>query len=226
MDAEHSRSFRISQGSSTLHSVQGGYSTGGVHQGGLHPAGAPRPRNRRSKSLCQDDMEDVQVAVGLTPGGAPHHAPAGGGGMRRTLSGTLARAGGGPTWQDELAFQQTYKGPSHRTISRITNRQQQHQQQTHQQTHQHHVQQQQQQTHLSPGWAQECWAGTGSRPGTMSGGRWGGQQQQQLQYVVGAGGYQDQTLYRAPSVHSVRSVGRGVDLTDRASNHSVDKLGG
>ncbi|CAL8404397.1 unnamed protein product [Boreogadus saida] len=227
VETDHGR-FRISQGSSTLKTggAQGGCLPGGV-EAGYTIGVAPWPRNRRSKSLCQEDMEDIQVVVGQPPSGAPHQAQDGwGGGMRRSLSGTLARAGGGASWQDELAFQQTYKGPSHRTISRITNRQQQQQTQSHHQQTQHHHQQQQTQSHPAKCWVPEGWAGTGSRPGTgtVSGGRWGGQHQQQ--YGAGAGvGYQE-PLYRAASLHSVRSVGRGVDLLDRASNHSVDKLGG
>ncbi|CAL8350114.1 unnamed protein product [Merluccius merluccius] len=208
-----SRSFRISQDSAAVNS---GYRT----------APAPCGRNRRSKSLCQEDMEDIQMVSGMATRDrgahtAHHPPPPGGGAMRRSLSGTLARAGGGANWQEDLAFQQTYKGPSHRTISRITNRQQ----------HHHQQQQQQQQTHLSPAWAQESWAGTGGGVGIMSGGRWGGQQQQQQHLVshgltvVGGGQYQE-PLYRAASVHSVRSVGKGIDVMDLTSNHSIDRLGG
>ncbi|KAJ3593107.1 hypothetical protein NHX12_005444 [Muraenolepis orangiensis] len=154
--ADTSRSFQISQGSTLVH---GNYQTA--------TAPPPRPRNRRSKSLCQEDMEEFQVLVGMPPRDrgtttVPRHPPSVGGTMRRSLSGTLAREGGGSDWQEELAFQQTYKGPSHRTIS-----------------------------------------------GTL----------------LGAGQYQE-PLYRAASVHSVRSVGKGIDVMDHTSNHSIDKLGG
>ncbi|KAM9352566.1 plakophilin-3a isoform 2-T2 [Symphorus nematophorus] len=41
--------------------------------------------------------------------------------MRRSLSGTLSR-GGGMTGETEIVQQQSFRGPAHRTISRITNR--------------------------------------------------------------------------------------------------------
>uniref|UniRef100_A0A3B4GWA2 Plakophilin 3 n=1 Tax=Pundamilia nyererei TaxID=303518 RepID=A0A3B4GWA2_9CICH len=42
--------------------------------------------------------------------------------MRRSLSGTLSRGGGVPAGGTEIVQQQSFKGPAHRTISRITNR--------------------------------------------------------------------------------------------------------
>lgn len=42
--------------------------------------------------------------------------------MRRSLSGTLSRSGGMTGGEVEMAQQHSYKGPAHRTISRITNR--------------------------------------------------------------------------------------------------------
>ncbi|KAK5867265.1 hypothetical protein PBY51_011774 [Eleginops maclovinus] len=42
--------------------------------------------------------------------------------MRRSLSGTLARSGGITGGEAEVFQQHSYKGPAHRTISRITNR--------------------------------------------------------------------------------------------------------
>lgn len=53
---------------------------------------------------------------------------------QRTLSGTLAREGFNTGWREaELVNQYAFKGPSHRTISRINNRQVQQQQQQQQQ---------------------------------------------------------------------------------------------
>ncbi|XP_077067371.1 plakophilin-3a isoform X2 [Siphateles boraxobius] len=43
--------------------------------------------------------------------------------MKRTLSGTLASSGGGGMDQEVYVSRQSYKGPAHRTISRINNRQ-------------------------------------------------------------------------------------------------------
>ncbi|XP_068459825.1 plakophilin-3a [Clinocottus analis] len=42
--------------------------------------------------------------------------------MRRSLSGTLSRGGGMTGGETEFTQQQSYKGPAHRTINRITNR--------------------------------------------------------------------------------------------------------
>lgn len=42
--------------------------------------------------------------------------------MRRSLSGTLSRGGGMAGGEVEITQQQSFKGPAHRTISRITNR--------------------------------------------------------------------------------------------------------
>uniref|UniRef100_H3C3K8 Plakophilin 3 n=1 Tax=Tetraodon nigroviridis TaxID=99883 RepID=H3C3K8_TETNG len=108
--------------------------------------------------------------------------------LRRSLSGTLAQDRG--HWQEEeLPYQYTYKGPSHRTISRITNRQQQHYQQQ------------------GSSFLQEGWGGTAeSSPSN------------QAQYQA--------PLYRAASLHSVRSIGKGVDVMDGASIHSNDPLDG
>lgn len=43
--------------------------------------------------------------------------------MKRSLSGTLASSGGGGMEQEVYISRQSYKGPAHRTISRINNRQ-------------------------------------------------------------------------------------------------------
>ncbi|KAK9971691.1 hypothetical protein ABG768_025045 [Culter alburnus] len=112
---------------------------------------------------------------------------------QRTLSGTLAREGFNTGWREaELANQYSFKGPSHRTINRINNRQ---------------VQQQQQQQRLSGSslqWQQMTTGGTS---------------------LMGAGHYQG-TIRRAGSVHSMKSVGRGVDVYDGLADGTADALGG
>lgn len=161
-------------------------------------------RSRRSKSLTQGEHE----ALPVTSSGRlenpllsiPAPAP---GTLRRSLSGILAQEKG--CWQEEeLPQQYTYKGPSHRTISRITNRQQ-------------HYQQQQ-----SSSLGQEGWVGNG-RGVPPGGDTWGTQwhHQQQQQHVSRTSG----TMHRAASLRSLRSVGKGVDVFDGASIHSNDPLG-
>ncbi|XP_051755985.1 plakophilin-3 isoform X1 [Ctenopharyngodon idella] len=111
---------------------------------------------------------------------------------QRTLSGTLAREGFNTGWREaELANQYSFKGPSHRTINRINNRQ---------------VQQQQQQrlSGSSMQWQQMSTGGTS---------------------LMGAGHYQG-TMKRAGSVHSMKSVGRGVDVYDGLADGTADALGG
>lgn len=111
---------------------------------------------------------------------------------QRTLSGTLAREGFNTGWREaELANQYSFKGPSHRTINRINNRQ---------------VQQQQQQrlSGSSMQWQQMSTGGTN---------------------LMGAGHYQG-TMKRAGSVHSMKSVGRGVDVYDGLADGTADALGG
>ncbi|KAM4602873.1 plakophilin-3 isoform 2-T2 [Polymixia lowei] len=200
VDTGMSRGYRMSQSGGSV--LQSSYQTTQA-----------RSKSRRSKSLSQDEHEELPQSL-LVPSESPaYFAPNPAPSMRRSLSGTLIRGGGGANWQDEeLAYQQTYRGPSHRTISRITNRQQ-------------HQQQQQQQLN----WGQEGWTGAGSRMGTMAGGNWGRQwQQQQVSRggsVLGTGQYQA-PLHRAASLRSIRSVGRGADVMDGGSVHSNDKLGG
>ncbi|XP_078107461.1 plakophilin-3-like [Sander vitreus] len=164
-------------------------------------------RSRRSKSLCQADQEALPLTVLPPPENASYMItvpPSGT--LRRSLSGTLAQDRG--CWQaEELPCQYTYKGPSHRTISRITNRQQQ------------QLQQQ------SSAIGQEGWVGTG-RGVPMAGDGWGTQWQQHVSranHAMGTGQYQA-TLHRAASLRSVRSVGKGVDILDGASIHSNDPL--
>lgn len=159
--------------------------------------------SRRSKSLCQADQEAFPLTVLVPPENAsyPITVPL----LRRSLSGTLAQEKG--YWQEEeLPYQYTYKGPSHRTISRITNRQQHYQQQ-------------------SSAFGQEGWVGTG-RGVPMAGDGWGTQWQQHVSranHVLGTGQYQA-PFHRAASLRSVRSVGKGVDVLDGASIHSNDPL--
>ena len=108
--------------------------------------------------------------------------------MQRSLSGTLARGGvAAAGWrEEEQSYQHSFKGPSHRTISRITNR------------------------------------GVGGGVGG-GGGVLGGAVQQ---VSLGVGSVSGTSMRRAPSLRSVRSVGRGVDLQDAGSCHSNDKMGG
>ncbi|XP_022598181.1 plakophilin-3-like isoform X1 [Seriola dumerili] len=163
-------------------------------------------RSRRSKSLCQGDQEGFPLTVLDAPENTSYqiNVPPPGT-LRRSLSGILAQERG--HWQEELPCQYTYKGPSHRTISRITNRQQHYQQQ-------------------GSAFEREGWQGTG-RSVPMAGDGWGTQWQQHVSranHAMGAGQYQA-SLHRAASLRSVRSVGKGVDVLDGASIHSNDPLG-
>lgn len=178
-------------------SVQSSYQTFQTHN-----------KTRRSKSLCQADQEAIpppvtapQEKTFLT---IPAPPP---GTLRRSLSGTLAQDRS--YWQEEeVPNQYIYKGPSHRTISRIANRQQHYQQQ-------------------GSNFGQEGWVGTG-RVVPMAADGFGTQWQQQasrVNHVLGTGQYQA-SLNRAASVRSVRSVGKGVDVMDGASIHSNDPLDG
>uniref|UniRef100_A0A6Q2XHD1 Plakophilin 3b n=1 Tax=Esox lucius TaxID=8010 RepID=A0A6Q2XHD1_ESOLU len=164
-------------------------------------------RSTISRSMCQSDHEVLSLDLG-----APHTlshkqhnplaswvAPDGivsechsyhGGGipapgmMRRTLSGTLAQAGGWGGREADLLYQHSFKGPAHRTISRI-NRQHQ---------------------HLS------------SESGMCASGG----------SVYGAEGQYQNVLQRATSLHSLKSVGKGMDVPDggRNSADSNEKLRG
>lgn len=162
-------------------------------------------RSRRSKSLCQEDPGTSPVMGSFHPenASAPLTAPPAGS-LRRSLSGTLAQDRG--YWQEEeLPYQYTYKGPSHRTISRITNRHQNYQQ--------------------SGNLGQEGWVGNG-RGFSSAGDSWGAQWQQHVSrasQVTAAGQYAG--LHRAASLRSLKSVGKGVDVLDVNSLHSNDPLG-
>ncbi|XP_061593057.1 plakophilin-3 isoform X2 [Cololabis saira] len=164
-------------------------------------------RSRRSKSLCQEDPPALSIVGSMHPENpsVPVTAPPSGS-LRRSLSGTLAQDRG--YWQEEeLPYQFTYRGPSHRTISRITNRQQQ----------QQHYQQQ------GSSHGQEGWVGNG-RGFSGHGDSWGTQWQQHVSRANQASG-QYTPLHRAASLRSLRSVGKGVDVMDVASIHSNDPLG-
>lgn len=161
--------------------------------------------------MCQTDQEALPLTVLVPPEKTSFTVtvpPSGT--LRRSLSGTLAQERG--YWQEEeLPYQHTYKGPSHRTINRITNRQQHYQQQ-------------------GSSFAQDGWAGTG-RVNPVAGDGWWQQQQQQQQHVsrfnhVMSPGQYQAPLHRAASLHSVRSVGKGADVMDGASIHSNDLLEG
>ncbi|XP_029954777.1 plakophilin-3-like isoform X2 [Salarias fasciatus] len=162
-------------------------------------------RSRRSKSLCQGEQEVlIPITVSAPPenGSVPFAAP-GPGSLRRSLSGILAQDRG--YWQEEaVPSQYTYKGPSHRTISRITNRQQ-------------HCQQQ------SSAFGQEGWVGNG-RGLSAAGDSWGAQWQHTSRTSHAAGSSQYTPLQRAASLRSLRSVGKGVDVLEGASIHSNDPL--
>lgn len=165
-------------------------------------------RTRRSKSLCQADQEVIPPPVVAPPEKVSLQIPVPPlGTLRRSLSGTLAQDRA--YWhEEEQPYQYTYKGPSHRTISRIANRQQHYQQQ-------------------GSSFAQEGWAGTG-RGVQLAGDGFGAQWQQHVSranHVMGTGQYQA-PLNRAASLRSLRSVGKGVDVMDGASVHSNDPLEG
>ncbi|XP_053716662.1 plakophilin-3-like isoform X3 [Synchiropus splendidus] len=188
-------SSRVSQSrSSTVHSS---YQTSQGHS-----------RSRRSKSIGQADQE-LHLTLPLFPaenGNYPLPVPPAGI-LRRSLSGTLAQGRVCPQ-EEELPYQYIYKGPSHRTISRITNRQQHFQQQN--------------------AFGQENWAGT-SRIVPVQGDGWGAQWQQQQASRSNHGfecGYQTSPLQRVASLRSVRSVGKGMDVIEGASIHSNDPMGG
>nr|XP_054588408.1 stabilin-1 isoform X5 [Nothobranchius furzeri] len=160
-------------------------------------------RSRRSKSLCQEDQFPVTGAFHPESPSVPSSVPLSGD-LRRSLSGILAQERS--QWQQEeaLPYQYTYRGPSHRTISRITNRQQYYQ-------------------HQSAGSGQEGWVGNG-RGFHSAGDCWGAQWQQQPTSRANNIMSQNASLQRAASLRSLRSVGKGADVLDTASIHSNDPL--
>lgn len=101
--------------------------------------------------------------------------------MRHGLSGTLVQDSIGRGWKEaELAQQYSSKGPAHRTLMRMNNRQMQ----------------QQRMGNSTIQWQQASAGGS-----TMM-----------------AGGQYSSTIKRAGSVHSLKSVGRGVDVCDAVSD--------
>uniref|UniRef100_A0A3B4B7J7 Uncharacterized protein n=1 Tax=Periophthalmus magnuspinnatus TaxID=409849 RepID=A0A3B4B7J7_9GOBI len=191
-----------SSGFSSRSAVENNSKTNHVGTSAVHTsyqATQSRTRSSRSRSFCQADQEVFPLTVLPSPESSAHTLPAPPpGSLRRSLSGTLAQGRG--QWQDEdVPYQYIYKGPSHRTISRITNRQQHYQ-------------------HNS-GYGQEGWVGTG-RGMPVVGDGWGAQWHQQVSRSnQGFGTGQYQGLNRAGSVRSVRSVGKGGDVLDGASIH-------
>ncbi|XP_061132487.1 plakophilin-3-like isoform X2 [Syngnathus typhle] len=163
-------------------------------------------RSRRTKSLCQAEINHHGVSGGNLVAWAP---PV----LRRTLSGTLqgstlqgAAPPGGSDWADqEMPTRFTYKGPSHRTINRIGNRQQH---------------------GAAYGWGGALRAeGWGSqrvpqwhvhRPGHAL----SYQSSSCAQRAASA------SVQRAASVRSVASVGKGLDVLDGASVCSNEQLAG
>ncbi|XP_057694284.1 plakophilin-3-like [Corythoichthys intestinalis] len=157
-------------------------------------------RSRRTKSLCQAETTDQ---------GAVPPPPLYAGALRRTLSGTLAPRGSGVSYwaEEEPPVHFSYKGPSHRTISRIANRQQ------------HGT------VYSQDGWGGEACGGQHvpqwyvHRPArTLA-------YHASTQHAAAAA-QRAASLHRAASLRSVRSVGKGLDVLDGASVHSNDRLGG
>ncbi|KAK3528207.1 hypothetical protein QTP86_025118 [Hemibagrus guttatus] len=111
--------------------------------------------------------------------------------MRRSLSGTLVHDAGGRGWKEaELAHQYSSKGPAHRTLMRMNNRQMQHQR-----------------------------MGNSTMQWQQAGGS-----------TMMAGGQYPGMIRRTGSLHSLKSVGRGVDVSDALTSgrdisggiHSLD----
>uniref|UniRef100_A0A668VPK1 Plakophilin 3 n=1 Tax=Oreochromis aureus TaxID=47969 RepID=A0A668VPK1_OREAU len=114
--------------------------------------------------------------------------------MRRSLSGTLSRGGGAPAGGTEIVHQQSFKGPAHRTISRITNR-----------------------NRMSMG------SMSGTMQQTSGGSVYGGggdtlDRGFMMSTMSGSQGnlmmQRQGTMSRAMSVKSMQSVGRGMDIYD------------
>ncbi|XP_035763032.1 plakophilin-3-like [Neolamprologus brichardi] len=114
--------------------------------------------------------------------------------MRRSLSGTLTRGGGVPPGGTEIVQQQSFKGPAHRTISRITNR-----------------------NRMSVG------SMSGTMQQTAGGNIYGGGGDTvdggfMMSTMSGSQGnlrmQRQGTMSRAMSVKSMQSVGRGMDIYD------------
>ncbi|XP_068578536.1 plakophilin-3a isoform X2 [Cebidichthys violaceus] len=113
--------------------------------------------------------------------------------MRRSLSGTLSRGGGMTGGEVEFSQQHSFKGPAHRTISRITNRNR---------TSMGSVSGQQ----IIPGVGTYGGGGDRMDGGFMVSGVSSGSQANLMQ--------RKGTMSRAMSLRSVKSVGRGADIYD------------
>ncbi|XP_056268842.1 plakophilin-3-like isoform X1 [Pseudoliparis swirei] len=201
------RSSGFSSRSAVETSSKAGHKGTSVVQSSFLSSQQSHSRNRRAKSVCQGDHEAIPITV-LPPSDSLITVPPLVGTLRRSLSGTLAQDRG--HWQEEeLPCQYTYKGPSHRTISRITNRQQ--------------LYQQQEQHQQSSSFSQDGWGGTG-RVVPMAGDGWGTQWQQHVSRASQGLGTGQGSIHRAASLRSLRSVGKGVDILDGASIHSNDPL--
>ncbi|XP_077376449.1 plakophilin-3-like [Festucalex cinctus] len=153
-------------------------------------------RSRRSKSLCQADVSEQAPPP---PDGVPPAAA-----LRRTLSGTLAppppRGPPAGYWPDEeVPVHVGYRGPAHRTISRMAGRQQH-----------------------GAAYGQDGWWSRGDGWGVQRAPQW------HVHRPGRALAYQQRapSIQRAASMRSVRSVGKGLDVLDGASIHSNDQLGG
>nr|XP_046249745.1 plakophilin-3a isoform X2 [Scatophagus argus] len=113
--------------------------------------------------------------------------------MRRSLSGTLVRGGGVAGEEMEIAQQHSFKGPAHRTISRITNR-----------------------NRMSMG----SMSGAMQRPISSGGSNYGGGVDRVDRGFIASGVSSasqgnltmQRPLSRAMSIKSMQSVGRGVDI--------------
>lgn len=165
------------------------------HHGGHAHTAESRTLSRMEQEAASMGLQTVPRQPSPTPNwvtqegiaSADHHSYYGHGTLpstlpiRRTLSGTLARDGINRGWREaELAHQYSFKGPAHRTITRMNNRQLQHQRMT----------------NNSMQWQQVSAGGSSAM----------------------AGGHYQSTMRRAGSVHSLKSVGRGVDVSDAVAD--------
>ncbi|KAI5088701.1 plakophilin-3-like [Silurus meridionalis] len=170
-------------------SYNGGHSIGQVNreeqEAGLQFQGQPFPRGNWVTPEGMSSSEH-QSYYGHSP--LPAVSP-----MRRSLSGTLEHDSIGRGWKEaELAHQYSSKGPAHRTLMRMNNRQVQHQRMG----------------NSTIQWQQASGGGS----------------------TIMAGGQFPNTIRRAGSVHSLKSVGRGVDVSDTVADgrdisggiHSLD----
>lgn len=135
------------------------------------------------RQYAQNTMNGYSTQVRQGGGTMTYPAP-----MRRSLSGTLSRGGGMVQGEVEMVNQQAFKGPAHRTISRINNRNR---------------------TSLS------SMSGTIQRPLSVGGSIYSGGDRVDRGFIgsgVSSGTQRQGTLSRAMSIKSVHSVGRGMDI--------------